>query len=96
MRTTTTLEGVLDNIPNKTRNKNYLKPLCGLPMSPYFSALKIRWLIDNIPRVKQAVDAKKCAFGTIDTWLIWVSKEPSTKIKVNKKFRILSSNTSYV
>lgn len=71
MRTTTTLEDVLDNIPNKTRNKNYLKPLCGLPLSPYFSALKIRWLIDNISRVKQAVDAKKCAFGTIDTWLIW-------------------------
>lgn len=73
MRTTTTLEDVLDNIPNKTRNKNYLKPLCGLPMSPYFSALKIRWLIDNIPRVKQAVDAQKCAFGTVDTWLIWVN-----------------------
>lgn len=71
MRTTTTLENILDNVPNKTRNKNYLKPLCGLPMSPYFSALKIRWLIDNISRVKQAVDAKKCAFGTIDTWLIW-------------------------
>ncbi|XP_053988406.1 glycerol kinase [Hylaeus volcanicus] len=71
MRTTTTLEDILDSIPNKTRNQNYLKPLCGLPMSPYFSALKIRWLIDNIPRVKQAVDAEKCAFGTIDTWLIW-------------------------
>ncbi|XP_031849615.1 glycerol kinase 1 [Nomia melanderi] len=71
MRTTTTLEDILDSIPNKTRNKNYLKPLCGLPMSPYFSALKIRWLIDNIPRVKQAVDAEKCSFGTVDTWLIW-------------------------
>ncbi|KAG5335429.1 GLPK kinase, partial [Acromyrmex charruanus] len=71
MRTTTTLEDVLDNVPNKTRNKNYLKPLCGLPMSPYFSALKIRWLIDNVPRVKQAIHAQKCAFGTVDTWLIW-------------------------
>ncbi|XP_066587190.1 glycerol kinase 3-like [Prorops nasuta] len=71
MRTTTTMEDVLDNIPNKTRNKNYLKPLCGLPMSPYFSALKIRWLIDNVPRVKQAVEAKRCAFGTVDTWLIY-------------------------
>ncbi|XP_032680803.1 glycerol kinase-like [Odontomachus brunneus] len=71
MRTTTTLDDVLDSVPNKTRNKNYLKPLCGLPMSPYFSALKIRWLIDNVPRVKQAVDANKCAFGTVDTWLIW-------------------------
>ncbi|KAK9297869.1 hypothetical protein QLX08_008619 [Tetragonisca angustula] len=71
MRTTTTLEDILDSVPNKTRNKNYLKPLCGLPMSPYFSALKIRWLIDNIPRVKHAVDEERCAFGTIDTWLIW-------------------------
>lgn len=43
-------------------------------MSPYFSALKIRWLIDNVPRVKQAVDANRCAFGTVDTWLIWVNK----------------------
>ncbi|XP_015598250.1 glycerol kinase [Cephus cinctus] len=71
MRTTTTLEDILDSIPNKTRNKNYLKPLCGLPLSPYFSALKIRWLIDNVPKVKQAVDAGRCAFGTVDTWLIW-------------------------
>ncbi|XP_057321465.1 glycerol kinase [Microplitis mediator] len=71
MRTTTTMEDVLETIPNKTRNKNYLKPLCGLPMSPYFSALKIRWLIDNVPKVKQAVEAGTCAFGTIDTWLIY-------------------------
>ena len=73
MRTTTTLEDILETIPNKTRNKNYLKPLCGLPMSPYFSALKIRWLIDNVPKVKQAVEAENCAFGTVDTWIIWVS-----------------------
>lgn len=72
MRTTTTMDMVLDNVPNKSRNKNYLKPLCGLPLSPYFSALKIRWLMDNVPKVKQAVEAKRCAFGTIDTWLIYV------------------------
>ncbi|XP_033229476.1 glycerol kinase [Belonocnema kinseyi] len=71
MRTTTTMEIVLDKIPNKTRNKNYLKPLCGLPMSPYFSALKIRWLIDNVPKIRQAVQSENCAFGTVDTWLIW-------------------------
>ncbi|XP_003394582.1 glycerol kinase [Bombus affinis] len=71
IRTTTTLEGILDSVPNKTRNKNYLKPICGLPMSPYFSALKIRWLIDNVPSVKHAVDEERCAFGTIDTWLMW-------------------------
>lgn len=71
MRTTTTMEEVLDKVPNKTRNKNYLKPLCGLPMSPYFSALKIKWLIDNVPRVRHAVQEKRCCFGTIDCWLLY-------------------------
>lgn len=71
MRTTTTLDAVLDDIPNKTRNKHYLKPLCGLPLSPYFSALKIRWLIDNVPKIKSAVNAGTCVFGTVDTWIIY-------------------------
>ncbi|XP_034942005.1 glycerol kinase [Chelonus insularis] len=71
MRTTTTLDDILDTIPNKSRNKNYLKPLCGLPLSPYFSALKIRWLMDNVPRIDRAVEAGTCAFGTIDTWLLF-------------------------
>lgn len=70
MRTATTLESLLDKIPN--RDKNYLKPICGLPLSPYFSALKIKWLMDNIPEVRQAIENKTCLFGTMDTWLMWV------------------------
>ncbi|KAG7202070.1 hypothetical protein KM043_004745 [Ampulex compressa] len=92
-RTTTTLEDVLDVVPNKTRNKNYLKPLCGLPLSPYFSALKIRWLIDNIPRIKQAVDAERCAFGTVDTWLIWnLTKERLHVTDVSNASRTMLMN----
>lgn len=48
-----------------------LQPLCGLPLSPYFSALKLRWLIDNQPKVKSALQQDKLLFGTVDTWLIW-------------------------
>jgi glycerol kinase len=62
---------LLESIPNK--DKNHLKPICGLPLSPYFSALKIRWLIDNVPSVKKAVEEKRCLFGNVDAWLIWVS-----------------------
>jgi len=69
MRTTSTLETLLEKVPNK--NKNHLKSICGLPLSPYFSALKLRWLIDNVPKVKEAVDDNRCLFGTMDTWLIW-------------------------
>lgn len=65
--------GTVDKMLSKVRDKNaeYLKPLCGLPLSTYFSACKMRWLLDNIPEVKKAVDDKKCYFGTVDTWLIW-------------------------
>lgn len=57
---------------SKRNNLEFLKPICGLPISTYFSALKLRWLIDNIPEVKKAVIEKRCLFGNIDSWLIWV------------------------
>lgn len=71
MRTSTTVDHLLSTIPNKARNQNYLKPLCGLPLSPYFSAVKLRWLKDNVPLVKQSIRDGNCLFGTVDSWLIW-------------------------
>nr|XP_021192912.2 glycerol kinase [Helicoverpa armigera] len=71
MRTSSTIDKLLDTVPNKTRNKNYLKPLCGLPLSPYFSAVKLRWLSDNVDAVKNAMKKGTCCFGTVDTWIIW-------------------------
>ncbi|CAN0928365.1 Glycerol kinase [Linum grandiflorum] len=44
---------------------------CGLPISTYFSALKLLWLLENVDAVKQAVESGDALFGTIDTWLIW-------------------------
>ena len=72
IRTISTVESLLENVPNGTKNKNYLKPLCGLPLSTYFSAVKLRWLLDNAPRVKSLLkNDGKLMFGTVDTWLIW-------------------------
>ncbi|GJQ79658.1 hypothetical protein Trydic_g5814 [Trypoxylus dichotomus] len=71
MRTTSTVDQLLDTVPNKTRNKNYLKPLCGLPLSPYFSGVKLKWLYDNDVKIKKAMNSGRCLFGTVDTWLIW-------------------------
>lgn len=45
----------------------------GLPISPYFSALKIRWLKDHIPAVRKACRERRCLAGTVDSWLIWVN-----------------------
>lgn len=72
IRNTSTVDQLLAKVPNKTHNKNYLKPLCGLPLSTYFSAVKLRWLLDNSQQVQLAIrNDKKIMFGTIDSWLIW-------------------------
>jgi glycerol kinase len=43
----------------------------GLPLASYFSALKLRWLLDNEPHARRHAEAGDLAFGTIDTWLLW-------------------------
>lgn len=44
---------------------------CGLPISTYFSATKLLWLIENVAAVRDAIAKDDALFGTIDTWLIW-------------------------
>ncbi len=41
----------------------------GLVLDPYFSATKIEWLLEHLPRARSR--AQRLAFGTIDSWLIW-------------------------
>src|SRR5436305_928253 len=43
----------------------------GLLIDAYFSASKIRWILDNVPGAKARADAGKLAFGTVDSWLVW-------------------------
>ncbi|XP_018579616.1 glycerol kinase [Anoplophora glabripennis] len=68
MRTSSTVDTILQN---GKRSQNFLQNLCGLPVSTYFSALKIKWMMDNVKGVKEAMAENRCIFGNIDTWLIW-------------------------
>ena len=43
----------------------------GLPLASYFSALKLRWLLDNVPGARARAEAGHLLFGTIDSWLVW-------------------------
>ena len=43
----------------------------GLLIDAYFSATKIRWILQNVPEAKELADSGNLLFGTIDTWLIW-------------------------
>ncbi len=43
----------------------------GLPLATYFSGPKIRWMLENIPAVREAEKSGHLALGTIDAWLVW-------------------------
>ncbi|WP_035051926.1 glycerol kinase GlpK [Andreprevotia chitinilytica] len=43
----------------------------GLPIDAYFSGSKIKWILDNVPGVRQRAEQGKLAFGTVDSWLVW-------------------------
>ena len=54
-------EGVTEMIRRKT----------GLIIDAYFSATKIKWILDNVPGARERAEKGKLLFGTVDTWLIW-------------------------
>jgi glycerol kinase len=43
----------------------------GLPLATYFSALKLKWLLDHVPEARRMAAAGDALFGTIDSWLVW-------------------------
>ncbi|KAH8320859.1 hypothetical protein KR067_011390 [Drosophila pandora] len=67
-RSTSILKTLLHNVRH---NVDYVRYRSGLPLSSCFSALKIRWLADNVPSVKSAIQEDNCLFGTLDSWLLW-------------------------
>ncbi|QVQ52341.1 glycerol kinase GlpK [Spiractinospora alimapuensis] len=44
---------------------------CGLPLASYFSAPKIRWLLENTPGLRERAERGDVLFGTMDSWLVW-------------------------
>ena len=49
----------------------YIKAHTGLVVDAYFSATKIKWVLDNVPGARILADAGQLLFGTVETWLIW-------------------------
>jgi len=43
----------------------------GLVLDPYFSATKVKWILDNVPGARTRAERGELAFGTVDSWLIW-------------------------
>lgn len=50
---------------------DYIQAHTGLVVDAYFSATKIKWILENVPGARILADAGQLLFGTIETWLIW-------------------------
>jgi glycerol kinase len=55
----------------KAQSGNLIQEKTGLIVDAYFSATKIRWILDNVEGARKKAEEGKLAFGTIDTWLVW-------------------------
>ncbi len=64
-------QSILSRLPRTPGSKYRLQHLCGLPISSYFPALRLRWLLDHRPRVAEAARRQRLCFGTVDSWLLF-------------------------
>ena len=51
--------------------EDYVKANTGLVIDSYFSATKIHWILQNVPKAREQAENGELLFGTIDTWLLW-------------------------
>ncbi|MFD7842597.1 glycerol kinase GlpK [Nocardia sp. NPDC059764] len=55
----------------KAGKGDLIRERAGLPPAPYFSGGKLKWILDNVPGVREDAEAGDALFGTPDTWIIW-------------------------
>ncbi len=67
--------------------EEYVLETCGLKIDAYFSATKIKWILDNVEGAREKANAGRLLFGTVDTWLMW-------KLSGGKIFATDSTNAS--
>ena len=61
----------VEALVKQTGCRDALRPDCGLPIAEYFSALKIRWLMENEPEIGEKLRNGTALVGTVDSWLVW-------------------------
>ena len=52
-------------------HESLIQQRTGFLIDAYFSASKIRWILDNVPGARGLANAGRLAFGTVDSWLVW-------------------------
>ena len=60
-----------EEIKRNTELTDYIKKNTGLLVDAYFSATKIKWILDNVPGAREKAEQGRLLFGTVDSWLVW-------------------------
>jgi glycerol kinase len=55
----------------KAGGQDQFRPKTGLPLSTYFSGLKLRWILQNVPDARKKAESGELLFGNVDTFLTW-------------------------
>ena len=62
---------IIDELCGRPGMKDYIRQTTGLEPDAYFSASKIKWILDHVPNARQRAENGELLFGTVDTWLVW-------------------------
>ena len=55
--------------------EDWFRMKTGLVIDPYFSATKVKWILDHVPGARKRAENGELLMGTIDTWLVWKLSE---------------------
>ncbi len=73
--------------------KRDIRSRTGLTPDPYFSATKIEWILNNVPRAKRLLEQGRLRFGTVDSWVLWnISQEQTHTTDYTNASRTLLFN----
>lgn len=67
----TRTQGIVDELAAHPEGLDRLRGITGLPLNTYFSATKLRWVLDQVPGARERAEQGELRFGTIDSWLVW-------------------------
>lgn len=67
----TRVEDAVAEFSDSYAGKDRFRSKTGLPLATYFSGLKVRWILNNVPEANQLARAGELLFGNIDTFLLW-------------------------
>ena len=60
-----------EEIKKNAELTEYIRKSTGLLVDAYFSATKIKWILDNVPGARKKAEQGRLLFGTVDSWLVW-------------------------